>query len=81
MSPTPVVGSAVNNRTGDPVFHPGKDEYICLYFRASVGELRKEDLRVEIDGLGIPVLTRIQPWWRTLAGEHAPSRTFERRRA
>jgi tRNA (mo5U34)-methyltransferase len=57
MSPAPVIGSAVNNRTGDPLFHPGKDEYICLYFRASVGELRKEDLRVEIDGSGIPVLT------------------------
>ena len=53
----PVLASAVNNRTGDNVFHPGKDEYICLYFRAALPELRKEDLRVEIDGMGVPVLT------------------------
>lgn len=52
----PVIGSAVNNRTNDVVFHPGKDEYICLYFRAPAG-IAKTDLRVEIDGFGAPVLT------------------------
>jgi tRNA (mo5U34)-methyltransferase len=55
--PAPVIGSAVNNRTNDVVFHPGKDEYICLYFRAAFSELKKEQLRVEIDGFGAPVLT------------------------
>jgi hypothetical protein len=55
--PSPVIGSAVNNRTGDTLFHPGKDEYICLYFRAASQQIRKEDLRVEIDGIGVPVLT------------------------
>ncbi len=57
VTPPPVIGSAVNNRTGDIVFHPGKDEYICLYFRAAKSQLRREDLRVEIDGMGVPVLT------------------------
>ena len=52
----PAIGSAVNNRTNDIVFHPPKDEYICLYFRAPAG-VAKEDLRVEIDGFGAPVLT------------------------
>ena len=42
MSPAPVIGSAVNNRTGDTVFHPGKDEYICLYFRAAVERYEKK---------------------------------------
>jgi hypothetical protein len=55
--PPPVIGSAVNNRTGDVVFHPGKDEYICLYFRAADRQLRRDHLRVEIDGMGVPVLT------------------------
>jgi tRNA (mo5U34)-methyltransferase len=57
IEPAPVIGSAVNNRSGDTVFHPGKDEYICLYFRASRPQLKKEDLRVEIDGIGVPLLT------------------------
>jgi hypothetical protein len=52
----PAIGSAVNNRTNDVVFHPGKDEYICLYFRAPAG-IAKQDLRIEIDGFGAPVLT------------------------
>ncbi len=56
-APPPVIGSAVNNRTGDIVFHPGKDEYICLYFRSAESQLRRDDLRVEIDGMGVPVLT------------------------
>jgi tRNA (mo5U34)-methyltransferase len=56
-TPPPVIGSAVNNRTGDVEFHPGKDEYICLYFRAAKNEVNRNDLRVEIDGLGVPVLT------------------------
>lgn len=57
LTPPPVIGSAVNNRTGDIVFHPGKDEYICLYFRAARSQLRRNDVRVEIDGMGVPVLT------------------------
>jgi tRNA (mo5U34)-methyltransferase len=55
--PSPVIGSAVNNRTGDNIFHKGKDEYLCLYFRSSVEALCAGDLRVEIDGLGVPILT------------------------
>jgi tRNA (mo5U34)-methyltransferase len=51
----PWISSAVNNRTHDVRFHPGKDEYICLYFRGRE-ELSKEQLRVEVDGLGVPTL-------------------------
>jgi tRNA (mo5U34)-methyltransferase len=57
VPPPPIIGSVVNNRTGDIVFHPGKDEYICLYFRARDTQVRRDDLRVEIDGMGVPVLT------------------------
>ena len=52
---SPWICSAVNNRTGNIFFQPGKDEYISLYFR-SREYLAKEDLRVEVDGYGAPVL-------------------------
>jgi tRNA (mo5U34)-methyltransferase len=54
--PSPLIYSAVNNRTNDIYFHPSKDEYICLYFRSDVPDLSRERLRVEIDGYGAPVL-------------------------
>lgn len=52
----PWIGSAVNNRTNDVYFHKNKDEYVCLYFKSKREGLRKEDLRVEIDGFGVPIL-------------------------
>ena len=55
----PRIGSAVNNRTNDVYFHRNKDEYVCLYFRSNREGLRKEDLRVEIDGFGVPVLVLV----------------------
>jgi tRNA (mo5U34)-methyltransferase len=54
--PAAFIYSAVNNRTHDIYFHPGKDEYICLYFRSEVADLTRDRLRVEIDGYGAPVL-------------------------
>jgi SAM-dependent methyltransferase len=51
----PWICSAVNNRTSDFVFHPGKDEYIVVYFR-SEETLAKDDLRVEVDGYGAPAI-------------------------
>ncbi len=51
----PWLCSAVNNRTQTSVFHPAKDEYVCLYFRSN-RELTRDQLRVEIDGYGVPVL-------------------------
>jgi hypothetical protein len=45
----------VNNRTIEPTFHRGKDEYLCLYFR-SREELTRHDLRAEVDGFGVPAL-------------------------
>src|SRR5262249_9523617 len=61
--PAPLVYSAVNNRTNDIYFHPGKDEYICLYFRSDAPELTRERIRVEIDGYGAPglVLANLRP--------------------
>ena len=58
--PAPVLYSAVNNRTNDVEFHAGKDEYICVYFRSGVAGLTLDRLRVEIDGLGAPVLVLVQ---------------------
>ncbi len=55
-APAPWIHSAVNNRTGDVYFHPHKDEYICLYFQSPQPDLAKEDLRIEVDGLGAPAL-------------------------
>lgn len=54
---TPVISSAVNNRTGAPVFHRGKDEYVCVYFRAAIASLSVSETQLEVDGYGVPVLT------------------------
>lgn len=52
----PWINSAVNNRTSDIYFHKNKDEYICLYFKTGEEKLTREQLRVEVDGLGVPIL-------------------------
>jgi len=57
--PAPLLYSAVNNRTNDIEFHPGKDEYICLYFRSAAPDLTRDRLRVEIDGYGAPALVLV----------------------
>ncbi|HLY19209.1 MAG TPA: hypothetical protein VKR61_18415, partial [Bryobacteraceae bacterium] len=68
--PAPLLYSAVNNRTNDIRFHPGKDEYICLYFRSETADLTRGRLRVEVDGFGAPVLVlahlRGQEWQANL---------------
>jgi tRNA (mo5U34)-methyltransferase len=68
--PAPLLYSAVNNRTHDIQFHPGKDEYVCVYFRSDVPGLRRDRLRIEIDELGAPVLVlanlRAQEWQANL---------------
>ncbi|HWB86881.1 MAG TPA: methyltransferase domain-containing protein [Bryobacteraceae bacterium] len=55
-APAPWINSAVNNRTGDVSFRPPKDEYINLYFQYPDRSLRMEDVRVEVDGYGLPLL-------------------------
>jgi len=57
--PAPLLYSAVNNRTHDIEFHPGKDEYICVYFRSEAPELTRDRVRIEIDGLGAPSLVLV----------------------
>jgi len=68
--PAPLLYSAVNNRTNDIQFHPGKDEYICVYFRSDVPCLTRDRLRIEIDEYGVPVLVlvnlRAQEWQANL---------------
>jgi len=49
--------SAVNNRTNDVYFHPGKDEYLCIYFRSPEPALTRDHIRIEIDGYGVNALT------------------------
>ncbi len=48
--------AAVNNRIGGSHFNPVKDEYICLYFASPQPDLTRDQMRVEIDGHGVPVL-------------------------
>ncbi len=55
-STAPWVCSVVNNRTLEPRFHPPKDEYMCLYFRSDE-VLDREQIRIELDGYGVPPLT------------------------
>jgi tRNA (mo5U34)-methyltransferase len=68
--PAPLLYSAVNNRTHDIQFHPGKDEYACVYFRSEVPDLTRDRLRIDIDDYGAPVLVlanlRAQEWQANL---------------
>jgi tRNA (mo5U34)-methyltransferase len=52
----PRIHAAVNNRTHGTHFNPAKDEYICLYFTSLQPDLSTNQMRVEIDGYGVPVL-------------------------
>ncbi|MDX2149113.1 MAG: DUF1698 domain-containing protein [Bryobacteraceae bacterium] len=56
FAPAPWVSAAVNNRTGQPVFDPAKDEYLCIYFKSDAPSLTRDTVRVELDSSGIPVL-------------------------
>jgi SAM-dependent methyltransferase len=51
----PFLCSALNNRHNDNIFQPGKDEYASIWFRHS-GELRREDILIEIDEFGMSAL-------------------------
>jgi tRNA (mo5U34)-methyltransferase len=52
----PRIHAAVNNRTNSTWFNPAKDEYICLYFTSTQPDLTRDQMRVEMDGYGVPVL-------------------------
>ena len=54
--PAPWIHAAINNRTGDIHFHPGKDEYVCLYFQSPQPALTLGNVRAEVDGYGVPAL-------------------------
>src|ERR1019366_7079787 len=55
----PFLCSAVNNRHNDIVFQPRKDEYLCLAFLHE-GDLKKEDVRVEMEQYGVPALILVR---------------------
>jgi tRNA (mo5U34)-methyltransferase len=52
----PRIHAAVNNRTNDTHFNPAKDEYICVYFTSAQPGLTRDQMRIEIDRYGVPVL-------------------------
>ena len=77
----PFLCSAVNNRHGDAVFQPRKDEYMCLAFDCDE-EITRDDVLIEIDEYGIPAIILIHHeagHWQvnvkvppgTSAGDHA----------
>lgn len=53
----PQLNAAVNNRSFDRHFHKHKDEYVCCFFQSKEQDLKREDVRPEVDGYGVPVLT------------------------
>jgi hypothetical protein len=55
----PFLCSAVNNRHGDIVFQPHKDEYMCLAFFCDAA-LKRDDVMVEIDEYGVPPIILIR---------------------
>ena len=59
----PRIHAAVNNRTSATHFNPARDEYICLYFASSQPNLTRDEMRVEIDGYGVPVLLLSGLYW------------------
>jgi SAM-dependent methyltransferase len=54
----PFLCSAVNNRHGDIVFQPRKDEYMCLAFFCD-DAITRDDVLVEIDEYGVPPIILI----------------------
>jgi len=64
----PWLCSVVNNRTSQPLFHRGKDEYLAVYFR-SREVLTRDDLRLEVDGYGVPPLALARTGERDGSGE------------
>lgn len=56
-APPPVIHAAVNNRTQQPVFHHGKDEYVCLYFESPEPDLTRHQVFPEVNSFGVPPLS------------------------
>jgi len=63
VAAAPRIHAAVNNRTSATHFNPAKDEYICLYFASPQPDLTRDEMRVEIDGYGVPVLLLSRLYW------------------
>lgn len=54
--PVPLLVSAVNSRTYLPTFHQFKDEYICCFFKAPGEAIGVDNVRLEVDGFGVPAI-------------------------
>jgi tRNA (mo5U34)-methyltransferase len=53
----PVLSAAANNRDWSNRFPKNKDLYICCFFTSKEENLKPADLRIELDGFGVPALT------------------------
>ncbi len=54
--PAPELLAAYNSRGFGINFHGRRDEYLCCWFNSSATAIRREDLRLEVGGLGSPPL-------------------------
>jgi tRNA (mo5U34)-methyltransferase len=52
----PKLGAAANNRDWTSTFQQRKDSYVCCFFESSQSEIRRDDMRLELDGYGVPCL-------------------------
>lgn len=54
----PVLNAAVNGRWGDNGinFYTAKEEFVTLWFSSQQQQLRREDIRAEVSGYGVPAL-------------------------
>ncbi len=53
----PVLNAAANNRDWTNRFPKNKDLYVCCFFTTKEQGIRKADLRIELDGYGVPALS------------------------
>jgi tRNA (mo5U34)-methyltransferase len=54
--PAPLLRTVTNNRDYESRFHTGKDEYLLCFFRSGEQAIARDELYVEVDGLGTPAL-------------------------
>ena len=53
----PTLNAAANNRDWTNRFPKNRDLYVCCFFVSKERDLKPADMRIEIDGFGVPALT------------------------